>query len=104
MTRWLLLPPVNMSLKIEDEMILEHDSLEEIKKKLEKIYMVVILHALNSDLDHIRNQILIGCEIPTWKVLRYNFLSVPALKGQNFENSLNFHPCYLHTWKRGSWN
>jgi len=37
----------------EQKMILEVDSQEEIK--LDKIYMVMILHAMNFDFDHIRD-------------------------------------------------
>jgi len=41
----------------ESKMFLEIDSLEEIKKELDKFYMAMILCAMNLDFDHVRDQI-----------------------------------------------
>jgi len=40
---------------VEVKMFLETNSLEEIKEKLDKLYMVMILCAMSSDFDHIPN-------------------------------------------------
>jgi len=44
----------------ELKMFLEVDSLEEIKSKLDKHYMVMILWTMNQKFYHVRNQILVG--------------------------------------------
>jgi len=44
----------------ELNMLLEIDSLDEIKKKLDKFYTVMILRAMNWDFYHVRDQILLG--------------------------------------------
>ena len=40
--------------------ILVVDSLEEVNRKLDKFYMVLILRSLHSDFDHVRDQVLAG--------------------------------------------
>jgi len=41
------------------------DSLEELKKKLDKYYMVLILRSLHSDFNHVHDQILTSDQIPS---------------------------------------
>ena len=41
------------------------DSLEEVNRKLDKFYMVLILRSLHSDFDHVRDQVLAGDQIPS---------------------------------------
>lgn len=50
-------------------MFLEVESLKEIKKKLEKYYMVRILCALHLDFKHIRDQFLTSMETLTTHLL-----------------------------------
>ena len=47
------------------------DSLEEINRKLDKFYMVLILRSLHSDFDHVRDQ------VPTMDSLVTRLLCVP---------------------------
>jgi len=49
----------------ELKMLLEVDSLDEIKKKLDKVYIVMILHAMNPSFDHVRDKILTSEEVPS---------------------------------------
>ena len=42
--------------------ILVVDSLDEVNRKLDKFYMVLILKSLHSDFDHVRDQVLAGAD------------------------------------------
>ena len=53
------------------------DSLEEVNRKLDKFYMVLILRSLNSDFDHVRDQVLAGDQIPSMDSLITRLLRVP---------------------------
>jgi len=44
---------------------LEVESLDEIKKKLDKFYMVMILCAIHLDFKHVRDQLLTCHEVPS---------------------------------------
>lgn len=46
-------------------MFVEANSLEKVKKKLSKLYMILVLRCLNQDFDHVRGQILTSEEIPS---------------------------------------
>jgi len=48
----------------ELKMFLEVESLDLIKKKLNKFYMVIVLYSVNPDFEHVRDQLLI---VPPWK-------------------------------------
>jgi len=47
------------SVIVELKLFLEIEPLDEIKKKLDKFYMVMILRPLNLDYDHVRGQLLL---------------------------------------------
>ena len=47
----------------ELNMLLDADSVEEMKRKLDNLYMVLALCAMNPDFDHIRDQILTSQEV-----------------------------------------
>ncbi|KAL3007444.1 hypothetical protein AAZX31_08G334800 [Glycine max] len=54
------------------------------KKRLDKLFMVLILRSLHSDYDHVRIQILSVDQIPSINSLVTRFLCVPTLvKGEN---------------------
>jgi len=55
------------------------DSLEDINKKLDKFYMVLILRSLQSTFDHVRDQLLPGDQIPSMDNLVTRLLRVPIL-------------------------
>ena len=60
------------------------NSLEEVNRKLDKFYMVLILRSLHSDFDHVRDQILVGDQVPSMDSLITRLLCVPhALKDEN---------------------
>ncbi|KAL2993091.1 hypothetical protein AAZX31_10G088800 [Glycine max] len=60
------------------------DSLEEMNRKLDKFYMVLILRSLHSDFDHVRDQVLAGDQVPSMDSLITRLLRVPnALKEEN---------------------
>ena len=44
----------------ELKLSLEADKLEDIKKKLDNLYMVLILRGMHPDFDHVRDQVLTG--------------------------------------------
>jgi len=48
----------------ELKMLLEVESLDEIKKKMDKFYMVTILRAIYPDFEHVRDELLTRHEIP----------------------------------------
>ena len=52
-------------------------SLEEVNRKLDKFYMVLILRSLHSDFDHVRDQVLAGDQVPTMDSLVTRLLRVP---------------------------
>ncbi|XP_027941967.1 uncharacterized protein LOC114195627 isoform X2 [Vigna unguiculata] len=55
------------------------NSLEDINKKLDKFYMVLILRSLHSTFDHVRDQVLAGDQIPSMDNLVTRLLRVPTL-------------------------
>jgi len=55
------------------------DSLEDINKKLDKFYMVLILRSLYLTFDHVRDQVLAGDQIPSMDNLVTRLLRVPTL-------------------------
>jgi len=63
-------------------MFLEANSLEEIKRELDKLYMVTILHGINLDFDYIREQILTRQEVSSIESLTHP-LCVPTFKCRN---------------------
>ncbi|KAL2965831.1 hypothetical protein AAZX31_16G083700 [Glycine max] len=74
------------------------DSLEEVNRKLDKFYMVLILRSLHSDFDHVRDQVLAGDQVPSMDSLITRLLRVPhALKDENLtdamETSAMVTPC-----------
>jgi len=48
-------------------------SLEEVNRKLDKFYMVLILRSLHSDFDHVRDQVLAGDQVPSMDSLIIDF-------------------------------
>ncbi|KAH1201686.1 hypothetical protein GmHk_17G048320 [Glycine max] len=60
------------------------DSLEEVNRKLDKFYMVLILRSLHSDFDHVRDQVLAKDQVPSMDSLITRLLCVAhALKDEN---------------------
>ena len=60
------------------------DSLEEVNRKLDKFYMVLILRSLHSDFDHVRDQVLADDQVPSMDSLITRLLRVPhVLKDEN---------------------
>jgi len=60
------------------------DSLEEVNRKLDKFYMVLILRSLYSDFDHVHDQVLAGDQVPSMDSLITRLLRVPhVLKDEN---------------------
>jgi len=57
----------------------EVESLDEIKKKIDKYYMIMILSTVHPDFDHIRDQISIGHEVRSMESLATWLLRVPTL-------------------------
>ena len=55
------------------------DSLEDINKKLDKFYMVLILRSLHSTFDHVCDQVLASDQIPSMDNLVTRLLRVPTL-------------------------
>ena len=53
----------------ELKMFLEVESLDE-TQKLEKCYVVIILHIMNLDFGHLRDQLLIGHKVQSKETLR----------------------------------
>jgi len=65
------------------------NSLEEVNRKLDKFYMVLILRSLHSDFDHVRDQVLVGDQVPSMDSLITRLLRVPhALKEENPADSV----------------
>ncbi|KAG2395222.1 uncharacterized protein HKW66_Vig0074020 [Vigna angularis] len=63
-------------------MFFEGDSLEDIKKKLDKFYMVLILRALHLDFDHLRDQLLTSHEVSSMETLITRLLCVSVSQTQ----------------------
>lgn len=59
---------------------LEADKIEDIKKKLDNLYMVLVLRGMHSDFDHVRDQVITGQEVPSLENLITQLLRVPSLK------------------------
>ena len=59
-------------------MFLEVDSLDEIKKKLDKYYKVMILCAIHPDFNHIKDQLLTSHEVPSMDTLITRMICVPT--------------------------
>ncbi|XP_047150257.1 uncharacterized protein LOC124822306 [Vigna umbellata] len=66
----------------ELKMFLEADPLEDIKKKLDKFYMVLILRALHPDFDHLKDQLLTSHEVPSMETLTTRLQRVPVPQTQ----------------------
>ncbi|XP_047153790.1 uncharacterized protein LOC124825249 [Vigna umbellata] len=66
----------------ELRMFLEADPLKDIKKKLDKFYMVLILRALHPDFDHLKDQLLTSHEVPSMETLTTRFLRVSVPQTQ----------------------
>ena len=62
----------------ELRMFLEVDSLDEMKKKLDKYYMVMILCIIHLDFNHIRDQLLTSHEVPSMDTLISRMIRVPT--------------------------
>ena len=61
-----------------------HDFVDEMKRRLDKLFMVVILQTLHPDFDHVHDQILVGEQVPSMDSLVTRFLRVPTLvRGEN---------------------
>ncbi|XP_052723003.1 uncharacterized protein LOC128193497 [Vigna angularis] len=72
----------------ELRMFLEVESSEDIKKKLDKYYMVMILRALHPDLNHIRDQLLTSHEVPSLEALTTRLLRVPVSQSQEAHETM----------------
>ncbi|KOM48047.1 hypothetical protein LR48_Vigan07g175100 [Vigna angularis] len=66
----------------ELRMFLEANPLEDIKKKLDKVYMVLILRALHLDFYHFKHQLLISHEVPSMETLTTRLPCVPISQTQ----------------------
>jgi len=58
------------------------DLLEEVDRKMDKFYMVLILRSLHSDFDHVRDQVLAGDLVPSMDSLITRLLRVPHVLGE----------------------
>ncbi|KOM30451.1 hypothetical protein LR48_Vigan01g000500 [Vigna angularis] len=73
------------------------DSLEDINKKLDKFYMVLILRSLHLDFDHVHVQVLACEQIPSMDNLVTRLLRVPTLlKDENSTEFLKHQQCWNH--------
>ena len=72
----------------ELKLSLEADKLEDIKKKLDNLYMVLILRGMHPDFDHVRDQVLTGQEVPSLENLITRLLRVPSSIGGNSVNTI----------------
>ena len=73
---------------VELKLSLEADKLEDIKTKLDNLYMVLVLRGMHPDFDHIRDQVLTGQEVPSLENLITWLLRVPSPKigGNSVDN------------------
>jgi len=62
----------------ELRMLLEVDCLDEMKKKLDKYYMVMILRTIHPNFNHIRDQLLTSHEVPSMDTLITRMVCVPT--------------------------
>ena len=62
----------------ELRMFLEVDCLDEMKKKLDKYYMVMILRTIHPNFNHIRDQLLTSHEVPSMDTLITRMVCVPT--------------------------
>jgi len=65
---------------VEVERFLVTDSLEDLNKKLDRYYMVLIVRSLHSDFDHLHDQVIAGDQIPSLDGLMTKVFLVPNLK------------------------
>lgn len=65
---------------VEVERFLVTDSLEDLNKKLDRYYMVLIVRSLHSDFDHLHDQVIVGDQIPSLDGLMTKVFLVPNLK------------------------
>ena len=73
----------------ELKLSLEVDKLEDIKTKLDNLYMVLVLRGMHPDFDHIRDQVLTGQEVSSLENLITRLLQVSSPKiGENSVNSI----------------
>ncbi|RZB80784.1 hypothetical protein D0Y65_030482 [Glycine soja] len=73
----------------ELKLSLEADKLEDIKTKLDNLYMVLVLRGMHPDFDHIHDQVLTGQEVPSLENLITRLLRVPSPKiGGNSVDSI----------------
>ena len=70
----------------ELRMFLDAESVEEMKRKHDNLYMVLALRAMNPDFDHICDQVLTNQEVPSMESLLTRLLRVP--NSRKNENSL----------------
>jgi len=65
------------------------DSLEEVNRKLDKFYMVLILRSLHLNFDHVCDQVLAGDQVPSMDSLITRLLRVPHVsKDENPADSM----------------
>jgi len=76
----------------ELKIFLEIDSLDNIKEKLDKFYIIMILNALKPDFDHVRHQILIGLKVLFMENLTTRLLRVQFLRVEIFRKLLSLLP------------
>jgi len=69
-------------------------------KKLEKLGMMLVLHAMNSDFNHICHQILTGHEIPSKENLTTRLFRVPTLKNSGSSSKTIKFSTMVSTWER----
>ena len=62
----------------ELKLSLEADKLEDMKPKLDNLYMVLVLRGMHPDFDHIHDQVLTGQEVPSLENLITRLLRVPS--------------------------
>ena len=62
----------------ELKLSLEADKLENIKTKLDNLYMVLVLREMHPDFDHICDQVLTGQEVPSLENLITWLLRIPS--------------------------
>ena len=73
------------------------DSAEKLKKRLDKLFMVLILQSFHSDYDHVHEQILSRDQIPSMNSLVARLLYVPTLVKSPYLQFLGFRFIQLTT-------
>jgi len=66
-------------------MFLEVESLDEIKKKLDKFYMLMIFRAMHPNFEHVKDQVLTGHEVSSKEDLTTRLHRVPTLQSRNVQ-------------------